>query len=300
MHLVDEIIESATDGNQAVATVLRKCLVLAFELKNEKLKVWVEKELNGYSAEDAFPKYREVWLHSKGNFHGPGGAWIPSRPLPMGILDKKHQGYLNPAKFMNPIAAYDTGGASDEKHNAVINWPPDLIGRYQEKFIPGYALAQAWQEVPASVMVSIVESVRNRILRFALEIREELGLVSDIPSAIPPVKVDNAVTNYIFGGTNVIAGIAHSFSQIENIVVGKDDIDSLKMALKSLDIADYDIEEFKQTIENDGKPNTKNLGSRTAEWIKNIGTKLGNAGLKIGADVAQQAATRWLMQYWGL
>jgi len=29
------------------ANVWRKCLILAFELENEKLKVWTEKELKG-------------------------------------------------------------------------------------------------------------------------------------------------------------------------------------------------------------------------------------------------------------
>jgi hypothetical protein len=41
-----------------------------------------------------------------------------------------------------PIGSYDgfqdkTGG------ELVINWPPEIIMHYQEKFIPGYALTQA-------------------------------------------------------------------------------------------------------------------------------------------------------------
>jgi hypothetical protein len=47
MKLLNEIIDAATDTTQPVANILRKCLILAFELKNEKLKAWVEGELNG-------------------------------------------------------------------------------------------------------------------------------------------------------------------------------------------------------------------------------------------------------------
>jgi hypothetical protein len=46
MRLVDEIVEMAADGRRPVADALRKCLILAFELKNETLKHWSEKELS--------------------------------------------------------------------------------------------------------------------------------------------------------------------------------------------------------------------------------------------------------------
>jgi AbiTii len=107
MNQIDEVIAPAADDEQPVSNVLRKCLILAFELKNEKLKTWVEKELNGFESKDDVPEYRKISLHSKGNFQGPGGAWIPSRPLPMGILSKKHRDFLVPTLLTQPIAAYE-------------------------------------------------------------------------------------------------------------------------------------------------------------------------------------------------
>ena len=68
MKLVNEIIELASDGKQPLAKVLRKCLILAFDLKNDELKYWTEKELNGFDKDDELPPYRSVTLHSKGNF----------------------------------------------------------------------------------------------------------------------------------------------------------------------------------------------------------------------------------------
>ncbi len=135
MKLVNEIIEMAADGKRPVADALRKCLILSFELKNDRLKEWAEKELNGYCRDGAVPEYRCVALHSKGNFSGPDGAWIPQRPLHLGILEEKHRKWLT-TKFAQPIATYDVG-STDEKHNAVIPWPPDLIVHYQAKFIGG-------------------------------------------------------------------------------------------------------------------------------------------------------------------
>jgi hypothetical protein len=43
VKLVDEIIDGAVDGKTPVPDVLRKCLVLAFQLKNDRLKESVQK-----------------------------------------------------------------------------------------------------------------------------------------------------------------------------------------------------------------------------------------------------------------
>jgi hypothetical protein len=298
MKLVNEIIEMAADGKRPVADALRKCLILSFELKNDRLKEWAEKELNGYGRDDAVPEYRCVALHSKGNFSGPAGAWIPQRPLPLGILEEKHRKWLT-TKFAQPIATYDVG-STDEKHNAVIPWPPDLIVHYQAKFIEGYALSQAWQEVPTSVLIALCEEVRNRLLRFALEIREELGQVDDKPKDLPVRQVDAAVVNYIYGGTNVIAGAASDFTQIGTVQISEGDLVGFANSLKRLGIAQEDVEEATKALVEDGKPKTSAVGKKVGEWIKAVGSKLGDAGLKIGTGAAQQLITQWMMQYWGL
>ena len=295
MKLVDEIIDGAVDGRTPLADVLRKCLVLSFQLKNDRLKEWVEKELNGYGREDTLPEYRDLQLHSKGHFLGAAGASISNLPLPLAVLDQKHQAYMRTAKCKAPIASYDTGGKTDEDQNAIIPWPPDLIAVYQSKFINGYTLAQAWQEVPASALVSLVETVRNRVLRFALEIRDELGLVSDNAQELPKAKVEQIVTNYIYGGTNIIGGIVRDFTQIGSIVVGKGDFDSLCKALNTLDIHQPDIQTLTKAIEEDGAV-SKGLGEKTMAWIMEIGKKFTNIGL----DVGKALVTKWLMQYLGL
>src|SRR5258708_7503199 len=128
MKLIDEIVEMASDGKHPLADALRKCLILAFGLKNEKLKEWVEKELNGFKRDDEVPEYRRAALHSKGNFTGPGGAWLPKRPLPISIIDKKHR-HMLVSKLIQPIAAYVV--PHEGKHDAIINWPPDLVVHYQ-------------------------------------------------------------------------------------------------------------------------------------------------------------------------
>lgn len=294
MKLIDEIIEMASDGKRSLADALRKCLVLAFELKNEKLKQWADKELNGFSNEDVIPKYRQAALHSKGNFLGYGGARLTNRPLPLGVLETQHWDLLT-SKLRQPIGAYEMLCASGLEKNPTINWPPDLIHHYQSRFIEGYALSSAWQEVPMSLVVSLCEEVRNRLLRFALEIKEELGHVSDKPTELPRERIEAAVVNYIYGGTNVIAGHASDFSQTVTINIIRGDIDSLVTALSTLEVPGSEIQSLRTAI----KADSDSFGTRTKKWLGSVGSKLGAAGLKLGADVATALIKSWLMKYFG-
>jgi hypothetical protein len=47
MKLLDEIVDLAIDNQASISVLLRKCLVLAHQLKNDRLRSWVENELNG-------------------------------------------------------------------------------------------------------------------------------------------------------------------------------------------------------------------------------------------------------------
>jgi AbiTii len=48
MSLLDEIVDLSVKDDEKVSVLLRKCLVLAAKIKNDKLKEWAQHELNGY------------------------------------------------------------------------------------------------------------------------------------------------------------------------------------------------------------------------------------------------------------
>lgn len=299
MNLINEIIADSLDSDKSIASLLRKCLVLAFDLKNQRLKAWVEQELNGYDDRDNVPNYRTANLFSKGNFSGPFNAWIPNRPLPLGTLDKEHREVLSPTHFTEPIAAYEMT-RKDGKGHYVINWPPDLIVLYQSKFIKGYALTQAWQEVSEGLFKSIVDTVRSRLLRFALEIREELGLVDDQPQKIPAVKVDAAVTNFIFGGNNVINSQVDQLSQQGDTTILAGDFAALAGALKSIGISEADVTELKDAQGKDAANGEEGIGQHTAGWLKKVAKKMGGAAWQVGTTAGTEVLKQLLTKYLGI
>lgn len=168
---------------------------------------------------------------------------------------------------------------------------------YHDKLIDGYDLVTAWQEIPNSAITGLIDTVRNRVLRFALEIRDQLGGVGDTPAQLPPARVDQAVTNYILGGTNVIAGVAHHFAQARDIQVIKNDSESLAAALTQIGLEGPQVAELQLALAGDAEDaKAPTLGQRTIGWIASAAQGAGKAGLKVGTEVT----TRLILSYLGL
>lgn len=123
MRLLDEIISLAASEQGSVATLLRKCLILAHMLKNDRLKLWTEKELNGYDSEDEVPEYRKTAATAKGLFVGPFGAMIHDQPLPSALIEKEHRRMADSVALFQPIASYE-GVGHDSKLK--FEWPPNM------------------------------------------------------------------------------------------------------------------------------------------------------------------------------
>ena len=88
--LLDDIINLAIDGKQPLPDILRKCLLLGHELKNERLKAWANQELNGYNGRDV-PEYRIIPAPAKGNFIGPFHAQYNHHIIPSIVLEENHR-----------------------------------------------------------------------------------------------------------------------------------------------------------------------------------------------------------------
>jgi hypothetical protein len=82
MSLLREIQATAVDSSSDIATLLRKCKILAFRLGNDDFKNWIDQELNGYSEISDLPQYRKISVQSGGHFSGPFGSGLNNAPIP--------------------------------------------------------------------------------------------------------------------------------------------------------------------------------------------------------------------------
>jgi hypothetical protein len=298
MKLLDEIIEGAVSDTQPIGTVLRKCLVLERQVKNEKFRIWLNNELDGYDNVDDLPDYRAINSISRGFFVGIAGMQIKDQPLNLYVMEEKHRKLVEKVMLAQSAASYE--GRPDNSADGSLPWPPQLTTKYQEKFMPNLVLNRAWQEVPGSCMVGLVETVRNRVLRFALDIKDQIGEDQENVSQLPAETIEKSVINNIYGGNVFIAAHAETISQVAhtNIVAG--DASGLFKALSDLGVTDEGIKALEHDIEADKQDGKLSLGQKTKCWLNDIGKHLGKEGVKVGVEVAKRAATKWIMQHYGL
>jgi AbiTii len=213
-------------------------------------------------------------------------------------MDAKDRKLVDKVRLNQPVASYE--GRPDKSVDGSLPWPPTLSAKYQSKFIQNFALNRAWQEVPGSCMVGLVETVRNRVLRFALDIQDQLGADQESVAQLPAETVEKSVINNIYGGNVFIAAHAETISQVAhtNIVAG--DASALFKALSNLGVTEEGMKALEHDIETDKQDGLPSLGQKTMGWLTNIGKYLGTEGVKISVEVAKKAATKWIMQHYGL
>lgn len=301
MQLLARIIDGAITDDVKLVTLLRQCLILADELNNESLKIWATAELNGYPDHNAMPEYRTTAITAKGLFLGPMGAQINDQPLAAGVLEESHRWWATTAYLKEPVSSYERLTNNPEKDGcATINWPADLTATYQTKYIRGYALNRAWQEIPMGAIAGVVDTVRTRILQLALEVQRETGKTNG-ETAPAPAKVEQAVQTIIFGGTNIIHSAVGDHAQFggQRLVV-EGDFQSLSEHLLQLGVAPEKVSELEQAIASDVAGGAeKGFGTRVAGWLQNAGAFVGKEGVKAASSTAGKAITTAVLSYFG-
>jgi hypothetical protein len=303
MKLLDDIIDGAVDDKIALSTILRKCLVVADKLQNNKLRTWVLAELNGYPGKKNLPPYRMLRVHAVGLFVGSFNRQIADQPIPASALKEQHRDWASTAYMGQPLVAYETAVTAKDKHDdLIVEWPADLVAIYSSTFFEGdLLLYRAHQVIPRSSVAGIIDTVRNKLLEFALELRRQIGSEDPTPENPPPALVDRQVTNIIFGGTNVFGGnIAGDVSQTvtQTVVVG--DFTSLSGALKQVGIPEDRLPALKEALDEDQKTgNVEGVGPKADGWVKSTLKGIGKTTLKVTENVASKVISQAILEYLG-
>jgi hypothetical protein len=295
---LNDIVDLAIDNKQPLAVLLRNCLVLGRQLKNDPLKAWANQELNGYSTWEGIPEYRIVHVGASGNFFGAFGAALRNYPIPPIGLDEEHRHFAESVHLMEGVGSYEH--MLKDYGSIKYPWPGNLVVYYQQRLYRPYVLVNAWQEVPKSAVAELLDTIRTRTLNMALEIKSEVGVVEDLTKIGPAeiAQVERSITNNIYGTTIIAGGYAQVNANVtatqNTINVG--DRAQLEAFLKQSGLSDTDIKELSEAEAAD----EKKMGTRVMEWIKTNASKAVVGGVKLGADITKEILTTYLKQYFGL
>nr|WP_080666291.1 hypothetical protein [Pseudomonas chengduensis] len=219
MSLLRDIQNSAIDSSTSLATLLRKCKVLAARLKNEEFKAWIDNELNGYKEISALPSYRILHVNSKGHFSGPFNSGMKNADIPLFCIPEQFRENLSRSYLKEPIAALEALVTNSDGSTAMEPWNPDLVAYVGERIYEGMNCMQAWKVIPITSVIAAIDTVRTRILNFVLEIESEAPDAGEAEPNITPVpqeKVTQIFNTYITGTVQNVATGGSNFSQTAN------------------------------------------------------------------------------------
>ena len=305
MSLLQDVQAAAIDASVPISTLLRKCAVLAIRLNNDELRAWVAKELNGYKSADDVPGYRILGAPATGNLSGQfrSGQNIT---IPPTLLPDWGRKYAEEMRFMQPIATIEDLGKGNELVTA--RWPDDLILYMQteegNKFADDLVLDGVWQSVAAASVLGIVDTVRNRVLEFALRLEKEApdaGEPEKPGSAVSDAAVRHLYQTVIHGDVigNVATG-SHAVQTTGDIKVNKGDLEALRKRLGDWGIAKADVDELEAALKEDPAENLLAEKPRTIAWLSKMYQKTVTGAVKLTSGVSTDLIAQIVGQYLGI
>jgi hypothetical protein len=216
MSLLREIQNSAIDSKTDLASLLRKCKVLAARLGSAEFRKWVDDELSGYKSPEDLPDYRILHVNSKGHFSGAFGSGINNADIPLFCIPEEFREAMSRSNMMEPVASIEAlvskckGGAVQEP------WNPDFVAIIGQNIYKHMNCMQAWKVVPITALIAALDEIRNRILNFVIEIEAQdpdAGEATINSAPVAPEKVHQIFNTYISGSVQNVATGSHSFEQ---------------------------------------------------------------------------------------
>jgi hypothetical protein len=212
MTLLQELTRDALHPSVEITGVLRKARVLAARLKNAEFETWIKNELNSYPPDAAVPEYRILTVHSKAHLIFPGWVQMPEADVMASQIPEDFRHWATTFEVHMPVTelASLAAGFNSDKHKCLTSpWPQELAVRYGAA---GYGrrneriqCIKAWRIIGGAQLIGIIETVRNKLLDFVLQIEAEApGAGEAAPGQIPLAleRVTQHFYTIIQGGVN--------------------------------------------------------------------------------------------------
>lgn len=299
--LLEQIKEEAVAADSDLATLLRKCCVLAARLQNATLKKWTMFELNGYTKVKDIPDYRKFSAQSFGNFSGYAGRSLTNAPIPLLNVPSEYRDGVSRFWFLESVAELQSLAESEKNGTIYQNWPADLVAHLARSFYQDMNMLSAHKAVSVTSVIKILETVRNRILNFVLELENEFPDVGEKAGEpiLDKVKVDNLVSKLILKDVaNVSIGCGQVAQQATvNIEMGNWAL--LEGLLKGLKIAQDDIAELKAILKEEQPKSKTKFGDRLSVWLGGLTAKAAQGVYDISTGTVTGVIAAAICKYYG-
>jgi len=302
MSLIHDIQAAAIAQDSDIPTLLRMCKLLAARISHQEFAEWVDCELNGYPNIKELPAYRVVRVDSYGSFIGTFSR-ADKLQIPVSVLPKEIQEQFKNAYMGSSISAYTALLSGDKSGSAQEPWPVALAVHNASKLTPDMQCVSAWKEIPIGAIVRLMDSVKTRVLGFAIDLEREAPNAGELPiGSQPPLsreKMTQIFNTNITGNVGNIANSSSGFSQSSS-VVEPGDWQSLQARLLEFGLTAGDTEGLKADLERAPATGSQEEKTKTAStWIGRLAGKAAAGAAGVGIEVAATGVAKAIAVYFG-
>src|SRR4051812_11892820 len=196
MQLIKELRNDAIDGKISLANTLRKAKVLASLLKHGDLKNWLDNELNGYRQDDPnVPDYRISYAESFGNFSKVGFVGgiseLKNYHIPKFAVPEHLKEYVEKLLITQGVRSLESLVENPQFQQYRVTWSGDAVVAASSIY-QNFQCLTAWRDIGASELVHILDTIRNRLLSFILELEELHPDIAESEDAISHISKEQA------------------------------------------------------------------------------------------------------------
>ena len=298
MSLISDIQQSIISG-QSIAPTLLKLRLLAAKLDSKELESWIRHESEGYPNDVIVPNYRKIPMSFTANFSGSFGSEIKNAPIPNHLVEKIAGKNWVTLQFKKSISEMEDLISKIKDH--VYTNASDLILLLQGKFYPDYTCISVSGTFPSSFLKDILNSVRNRILEFTIQLEKSIPAVSSIK--FPQTNEQNNINK----NKQVIQIINQTISEAVNTgdniqisLIIKGDKPSLIKYLSSNKIPADDAKTLADIIVSEQSNNKEEpFGKKLKKWIGENLIKSSELW-KIASSTLLKTLEKAISSYYGL
>ncbi|WP_416047191.1 hypothetical protein [Cupriavidus basilensis] len=301
MSLIHDIQAAAISSTNDVATLLRKCKLLAARLGHAPFAQWVEWELGGYPADVMLPAYRVVEAVSMGHFVGSFQRQATLQ-IPLSVVPERHRDAYRNARLAAAISAYQRLAAEGKGGHVSIPWPAEAAVAYGSKATLDMQCIQAWTQIPIGAIDQLLDAVKSAALGFAIDIERANPDAGEAPIGTQPIsetKMTQIFNTNIAGSVGNVANGGTGFTQTAQVAVGAGDWDGLRRQLLALGLKDADFAGLQADLD-EAKAKGSGLEGKPRSWMAKLVGKAIEGAAGVGVEALAGGVAKAIGGYLGV
>ena len=195
--------------------------LLLQDIKDKKIKKWLDNEINGYSKESELPEYRVLEANIKGNFIG-GRIKCTNQDIP---IKPEYVKEYTKVKVTSPISEImQLSIAEKESKEHCLGIPLHQVLAQEISLVNGEVIS-ARRELSIYAHTNLLNKIKTKVLKIFIELEKKYGNLDDyyidFSNKTKEKEVLNNINNIIYTDNSVHMGNDNTIER-SNVGVGNE------------------------------------------------------------------------------